>query len=96
MVTGIVNKAAAEPGYLEARRRYNREYMRRWRADPRHRNCERANRERWQHLRKFQDLVHGKRVCGFCHQRAPKEEVLRLFPVPKGYVEVRVPYCGQC
>lgn len=96
MATRIVSRAAAEPSCLEARRLYNREYMRRWRADPHHRELERASRERGQDSRKFRKAAQGRRLCGFCHQRPPKEEVLRLFPAPTGYVEVRVPYCGDC
>ncbi len=97
MATGVISKVeAGAQGHVEVRRRYNREYMRRWRADPRHRESERASSERGQHARKLRHVVQGRRVCSFCHQRPPKEEVLRLFPVPTGYVEVRVPYCGDC
>lgn len=97
MAAGVISKVEAEVhGHVDARRRYNREYMRRWRTDPSHREDERERRERGQYSRKLQRVTQGRRLCGFCHQRPPKEEVLRLFSVPTGYVEVRVPYCGDC
>ncbi len=93
---------------LEKRRRYNRLYMRSWRADPRHQACERAHRERWHYERKLRDSLppcdpdaddHGESVCGFCRKSPPVTKVWRLEIrdlAPRGYVEVRVPYCGQC
>jgi len=96
MATAVISRVTAvhydDP---KERRRYNREYMRRWRADPRHRERERANRERSQCSRKLRG-VRGGPVCGFCHQRRPKWKVLRLKPAATGYIKVLVPYCGQC
>ncbi len=97
MATGVVGRVeATTDGRTEEHRRYNRAYMRRWRADPRHRDRERANRENCQYLRKLRDLAQGNPMCGFCHQRPPRSKVVRLSPVPRGYVKVLVPYCGQC
>jgi hypothetical protein len=92
----------------EKRRRYNRLYMRSWRADPRHQACEREHRERWHYERKLRNALRkhdpyaddrGEPVCGFCRKNPPVTRVWRLESrdlAPRGYVEVRVPYCGQC
>ncbi len=96
MATGAINRVhAADDRLAEERRRYKREYMRRWRADPHHHERERANRERSQYSRKVRD-VRGGPLCGFCHQRRPKSKVVRLRPVERGFINVVVPYCGQC
>jgi hypothetical protein len=98
----------AQQVLLAKRRRYNRLYMRSWRADPRHQAYERANRERWHYERKLRSAQRnrhayfddrGELVCGFCRKspvvsRVPRLEI-RDF-APRGYVEVRVPYCGEC
>ncbi len=93
---------------IEKRRRYNRLYMRSWRADPRHQAFERANRERWHYERKLRNasrIYHpycddnGDPVCGFCRKTPVVTRVQRLEIrdcAPRGYVEVRVPYCGEC
>jgi hypothetical protein len=93
---------------LERRRRYNRLYMRSWRADPRHRARERAHRQQWHYERKLRDSLRaydpyagarGDPVCGFCRKSPPITKVWRLEIrdlAPRGYVEVRVPYCGEC
>jgi hypothetical protein len=93
---------------LAKRRRYNRLYMRSWRADPRHQAYERANRERWHYERKLRNAMrihhpgfddHGDPVCGFCRRGPVVERVQRLEIrdlAPRGYVEIRVPYCGEC
>ncbi len=85
---------------IEEKRRRNREYMRRWRADPRNRDHERASRQRWHYERKLRAARRDERpVCGLCHKRRPVCQVQRLLLVedhPGGFVEVRVPYCGQC
>lgn len=96
MATAVISRASAvNYGDPKKRRRYNREYMRRWRADPRHRKRERANREHSQYLRKLRNAQLGP-LCGFCHQRRPKSKVLRLMPVERGFITVLMPYCGQC
>lgn len=90
---------------VEHRRQYNREYMRRWRANPHNRDRERINRQRWHYSRKLRDFEVGRDggadrpLCAFCHQRAPICRVPRLMVVegrPGGFVEVNVLYCGQC
>jgi hypothetical protein len=93
---------------LERRRRYNRLYMRQWRADPTHEAREREHRQQWYHARKERDArekpapftnERGESVCGFCRANPPIGQVLRLQIcelAPKGYVEVRIPYCGEC
>jgi hypothetical protein len=98
----------AQHAFIEKRRRYNRLYMRSWRADPRHQACERANRERWHYDRKIREAlraqlacadVHADPVCGFCRKSPPITKVWRLEIrdlAPRGFVEVRVPYCGEC
>jgi hypothetical protein len=98
----------AQRALLEKRRRYNRLYMRHWRADPRHQAYERANRERWHYERKLRSAQRsdyrsadkcGVPVCGFCRKSPPVMRVMRLEIreyAPRGYVEVRIPYCGEC
>jgi len=97
-----------DEAFLAKRRRYNREYMRAWRANPAHRSNERKNRERWQYERKLRALRSpqepfasscGKPVCGFCRKNPPLGEIVRLQvseSAPRGYVALRIPYCGQC
>lgn len=92
----------------EVRRRYNREYMRRWRTDPRNRLRNLEDRMRWYYERKVRDAmrpgagpapVNGKSICGFCHRGLAVRQVARL-QVSSGllerFVEVVVPYCGVC
>jgi hypothetical protein len=100
--------AVAREASLSAHRQYNRNYMRRWRADPSHRERENANRCRWQCERKehvVEEPRHpftnwrGEKVCGFCKKRPPKSEILRLessVTARSRYVEVLIPYCGEC
>src|SRR5208282_1331085 len=47
----------AQSALLAKRRRYNRLYMRSWRADPSHQAYERANRERWHYERKLRSAM---------------------------------------
>lgn len=93
---------------LERRRRYNRLYMRRWRADPGHSARDRENRRQWHCDRKIRDAREklpeftndrGEPVCGFCRSRPPITEILRLRVCEEarsGYLEIRIPYCGEC
>jgi ribosomal protein L32 len=93
---------------LDKRRRYNRLYMRAWRADPAHTASERANRARWHYQRKLREALRDSKVgtekvahpvCGFCRRYPPVAIVRRLEIrdlAPTGYVGVRVPYCGEC
>ncbi len=94
--------------FLERRRTYNRLYMRAWRADPRHRECEGRNRRRWDYERKLRRVPCERRpftddsghpVCWFCRRDPPVREVMRLrisADAAARFVPVRVPYCGQC
>lgn len=93
---------------LEQKRRYNRRYMRRWRADPAHESLEREKRRQWYYERKAREAPEklppftndrGEPVCGFCRRSPAVTQILRLGAcggVPGGYVELRIPYCGQC
>jgi hypothetical protein len=103
--TGPARADQARRALLEKRRRYNRLYMRAWRADPTHCAAERANRMRWHYERKLRESIriraagHATPVCGFCRRNPPVTKVWRLEIrdlAPRGYVEVRVPYCGEC
>jgi len=93
---------------LRKRRKYNREYMRAWRASSQHKERDRANRQRWYYERKLRRALekvrphrgpHGERLCGYCGKLARIDEIARLEMCElarSGYVEVRFPYCGQC
>ena len=94
----------------EDRRRYNREFMRRWRADPFHLAAEQAKRrERYYGGQKQRRIAQvgsspqarkrDKELCGFCWKRRAVKKITRLQVsenAPDGYVKVRIPYCGQC
>jgi hypothetical protein len=96
------------PEMLAMRRQYNREYMRRWRADIRNYERERDNRERAYVDRKRHKSYEGfpppmnaqrESVCGICRRLPAKCSVTRLrasASTPSGFEEVRLPYCGQC
>jgi hypothetical protein len=98
----------ADDKFIERRRRYNRRYMRGWRADPKHRLNERENRQRLHYERKVRGTEvsrapftndGGKPVCGLCRKNPAIEEVVRLQvskTTPCGFVELRIPYCGEC
>ena len=90
------------------KRRYNREFMRRWRLDPRNHALEREKRRRWYYERHKPRLARDEglpanrrrqRLCGFCSRLPATGEIARLRvseASPGGYVKVRIPYCGQC
>lgn len=90
------------------RRAYNRAYMRAWRADPRNLARERAARQRAYFVRKLREALHerlpstndcGLPLCGFCRRLSSVGQILRLRVCEharRGYVQVRVPYCGEC
>jgi DNA-directed RNA polymerase subunit M/transcription elongation factor TFIIS len=95
--------AASRQAIDEAKRLYNREYMRRWRSDPQNRERDRVNRKEWYYERKertVRSVDSGSRsMCGYCHIREAVFEATRLRPSdrdPAGFVEVRIPYCGKC
>lgn len=93
---------------LAKRRRYNRVYMRLWRASPTHRAAELANRARYHYARKLRLALqmvgadpprNTRLLCGFCRRAPSIRTVWRLEvrdSAPGGYAEVRMPYCGDC
>jgi hypothetical protein len=91
---------AAGAGGNDARRTYNREYMRLWRK----RNQERYrvyNREyqRKRHIeRKIARILkapaEGRNLCGYGCGRAAVEEIERIDP--RTWKTVAIPYCGHC
>jgi|GEM_PF-3314302 len=94
---------------LQRRRARGRAYMRRWRADPEHRDIERERRDHdyvEKKLRSAERLrmrpytgVHGQPLCGFCGLGRPVEIVERLRiseHSEEEYIKVFVPYCGHC
>jgi hypothetical protein len=93
---------------LRKRRQYAREYMRKWRSDPGNHQIEHESRRRCYRERKLRAAADPSRataktnsppVCGLCRRRPSIAEVVRLRMREKardGYVEVRIPYCGQC
>jgi hypothetical protein len=92
----------------KAHRRYKREYMRRWRSDPRNLERELHTRLRAELTRRVRPMYgerrlyfnrRGQPVCGFCWQRAPikMQERLRVSEAARdGYVKVLIPCCGEC
>ncbi len=82
---------------LEQQRLYNRGYMRRWRAASKNRKREKQTRHRaWLKRKLNGDRKRSPRVCAFCNYRQSVTTVARLEPLPRGFVEVRLPYCGEC
>lgn len=94
---------------LERRRAHGRAYMRRWRADPEHRDIERERRGHdyvEKKLRSAERLrlrpytgVDGQPLCGFCGLGRPVEIVERLRiseSSEEEYIKIFVPYCGHC
>jgi hypothetical protein len=87
---------------LEEKRRYKREFMRRWRSDPAHQERERARRQRDTFARKIRranEIDTSSPLCGFCHSRRSVTEVMRLKvsnETRSGFVSARLPYCGFC
>ena len=99
------HESTSEKKADEDKRRYNREFMRRWRSDPFHRALERAKRRQRYHSRQKQSprrniaKNQNPNVCGFCWRRPAVSQIARLQMrdggLP-GYVQVRIPYCGEC
>lgn len=90
------------------KRRYKRDYMRRWRRDPRNVAQEAAARKRDYYERKCRRVLQAlgagaseprAPLCGFCGHRASICEIERLAigTDPKcSFTRVLVPYCGNC
>jgi hypothetical protein len=105
--TASAGKSRAEVR-RERIRRYNREYMRRWRADPRNfereRDCRlraywRQKDKRARSQRRLYINARGQPVCGFCWKRRPVRmaERLRICDAARGgYVKVLIPCCEEC
>jgi len=101
-------KPGDENKVREERRAYNRRYMRRWRADPHHTAREQLNRRRAYHSRKLRTArtsggryrnLQGEVFCAFCRKRPSTTLVTRLKSSVSDalrYVEIRMPYCGDC
>ena len=92
---------------LEQKRRYIREYMRRWRARPDHQQLEHENRRRSYRQRKLTGAAgapHSQAnsaapLCAICRKRPSIKTIVRLRlldEAPYNYVEMHVPYCGEC
>ena len=69
------------------KRRYNRAYMRRWRANPKHAEREQLTRRRSYHAWKIRALrkpesadrnMRGELFCGICRKRPAVTQVTRL------------------
>jgi hypothetical protein len=92
----------------DAQRRRNREYMRRWRADPRNFERERLTRLQSELERRVHPRYPGRRlfvtsrgraVCGFCWRGLPIKMVERLRiseTAASEYLRVQIPCCADC
>ena len=90
------------------RRRANREFMKQWRADPQHQAVERNKRRQRYYACQKPQTVHeidrlvaaglDSQTCGFCSRPAVTniERLQIRDDAPDGYVQIRIPYCGQC
>jgi len=105
----VQGQAAIRAALLKRRRARSREYMKEWRADPKHRQLERKRRDHDYCIKKERSArrlrlhpytgVHGQPQCGFCGLGRPVEIVERLRiskTGDEGYERVLVPYCGHC
>jgi hypothetical protein len=107
--SGRREKAAHLAVLLQRRRERGREFMRRWRSDPEHREVERERRDAGYVQKKVRSAerlrlrpytgIHGQPLCGFCGLGRPVEIVERLRisqDCEEEYIKVFVPYCGHC
>jgi hypothetical protein len=92
------------------KRRQNREFMRRWRANPVHLAAEQARRrERYYAVQKQRGIERmsrspqtrerDRKLCGLCSKRLAVRNIARLQvsdASADGYVKVVIPYCGHC
>lgn len=88
--------------------RDHRDYMRRWRADPRNSERERLTRLRAEIERSVRPTLAGRRlfvtrrgraVCGFCWRGLPVKivERLQISETPaREYLKVQIPCCTIC
>lgn len=92
----------------EDHRGYHRKSVRRLRAEPRRRHRQHQKSKRQYPLHKSEGMrEHLKpppdelveQVCGLCGLRAAVSDIARLLmsdTTASGYIERRIPYCGQC
>jgi hypothetical protein len=90
------------------RNRYNREYMRRWRATPhkkpRKKRClrgrnPRSTQGRFRAKSQIRAKNDGAPICGICRRQRAISVVTRFQltqETESGFRAVRVPYCGLC
>jgi hypothetical protein len=93
---------------LEEKRRYIREYMRRWRSRADHQQIEHQSRRRSYRERKVRCAAGAAHSpansastskCAICRKRPSITTIVRLRlldEAPYSYAEMRVPYCGEC
>jgi len=81
----------------DAERRYKREYMRRWRANPENRARVTAMRHRQCAKRKVErSREAGATVCALCRTHAPVKRIERLITTRAGFKAVYVMCCADC
>ncbi len=98
-----------KPCPVEEKRRYIREYMRRWRSQPEHQQVEHRNRRRRCCRERKSRCAAGSThspgqstitsMCAICRKRPSVTTIVRLRLIdksPYNYAEMRVPYCGEC
>jgi hypothetical protein len=105
----VQSEPALRAALREERRARNREYMKKWRANPEHQKIERKRRDHDYIIREQRCAerlrlhpytgVRGQPQCGFCGLGRPVEivERLRIAETADGeYLRVLIPYCGHC
>jgi hypothetical protein len=81
----------------EAERRYKREYMRQWRANPENRARVVEMRNKQCAKRKVERSREAAvRVCAFCRTHAPVKRIERLITTNAGFKAVYVMCCADC
>lgn len=79
------------------RLREGREYMKRWRANPKNRARLRASAERQVARRKQAPSRDGSaKVCAFCRRRRAVKQIERLITTRDGFQPVLLPSCADC
>ena len=79
------------------RLREGREYMKRWRANPKNRARLRAATERQVARRKQAPSRDGDaKVCAFCRRRRSVKQIERLITTRDGFQAVMLPSCADC
>jgi hypothetical protein len=82
----------------EERRRQNRAYMRRWRANAQHRRLELSQQQRWrlEQKLKLRMAPRAAKLCSYCHSRKAVTQMVRLRSAATGFEKVKIRYCGVC